>query len=227
MLPYRVLVLSDQSLFCVLLGQFLREHDFIIEGEYTDTWKAVEYIRKSSPDIVLIDARRAKANGLEDASILKGEFPAQKVVILSASDEMEDITSALLLKIDGYLLKNSSVEQIVQDLKDICNNELRISPKLVGVVLKAWHQIQVKEPKKETNTSPLSPRENEILSLIAKGKTNKEIGQQLLISPNTVKNHVDSILTKLNVHSRSEAVYTWIGQLSNRQRQAVKLQDLI
>jgi DNA-binding NarL/FixJ family response regulator len=206
-----VLVHGDQNLFCNLLGSFLAKNDYIVIKESTDIWETIEEIRRNPPSVILIDARRSKANGLEDAAIIKGEFPRQKVVILSASSDPEDVVLALDLGIEGYFLKSTVSQELLEDLDAVCKGELRVSHELVGTVVRNMRnryrgKTDLEEPE---NFTKLTPRENEIMVLIAHGKTNKEIASLLLLSPNTVKNHVISILDKLNVHTRTGAVSKW------------------
>ncbi|WP_434510810.1 LuxR C-terminal-related transcriptional regulator [Desulfitobacterium sp. AusDCA] len=207
-----ILVHGDQEFFCHLLGTFLRENGFSVVKESIDIWTTVDIIRKNPPDAVFIDARRSKGNGIEDAMILKGEFSNQKVVLLSASSEPNDVLTALDKGIDGYFLKSSISQEIIEDLEAVISKgEVRVSRELIGIIVQNM-RLHKKEDccvDQEGNPVDLTPRECEILVLLSVGKTNKEIAEKLLISKNTVKNHIVSILNKLNVHTRSSAVYRW------------------
>jgi len=204
----KILVYGDQEFFCHLLGLFLREQGYEVTCELTNIWNTIEVIRKNPPDVVFIDARRSKSNGVEDAAIIKGEFSEQKVIILSASSEVKDVIMALNLGIDGYLLKSSLSKEIILDLEAVCMGEFRVSHELIGIIIKAWrNKNQI--PNLSEKPVELTPRESEIMVLISYGKTNKEISEYLLLSTNTIKNHVISIFNKLDVHTRAGAVSKW------------------
>lgn len=205
-----ILVYGDQELFCHLLGSFLHENGFSISKQSTDIWETIEEIRRNPPHVILIDARRSKSNGLDDATLIKGEFPLQKIVLLSASSEAKDVMAALNLGIDGYLLKSVSPGELLQDLAAVCTGELRVSRELVGLLVRDWRKRKRTGGElEEQNSARLTLRENQIMVLMAQGNTNKEIAEKLELSPNTVKNHVISILGKFNVHTRTGAVSKW------------------
>lgn len=205
-----ILVHGDQEFFCQLLGSFFRENGFLVMKESADIWRTIELIRRDPPCVVLIDARRSKTNGIDDALVIKGEFPDQKVVLLSASSETKDVLLALNQGIDGYLLKSAIPKDIVEDLDSVCKGELRVSRSLVGIVVKNLRIRKGDKCETEGNsTVKLTSRESEILVLISNGHTNKEIAEKLLVSLNTVKNHIISIMKKFNVHTRSGAVSKW------------------
>jgi two-component system nitrate/nitrite response regulator NarL len=216
-MKYGVLVYGDQEFFCTLLGSFLREHGFNVVKELVNIWEVIAEIPKSKPDIVLLDARRSRSNGIEDTSIIKGEFPEQKIAILSASKEIVDIIAAIDAGVVGYILKSSLSNEVLSDLYAICRGEVRISHELAGEVIKTWYSQRSRELLKEYST-PLTHREKEILVLLSQGKSNKEIAAQLLLSPNTIKNHILSIFNKLDVHSRAGAVSKWKTLITNERR---------
>lgn len=114
-------------------------------------------------------------------------------------------------KVNGYLLKNSPPSQLIQDITAVCRGETRISPELVGTVV---NFVRNNDDFNTHSVDSLTMREKEILHFIAQGKTNKEIASELSISTNTVKNHVKSILSKLSIHSRVQAVSYWSNLLS-------------
>jgi len=191
----------------------LGEHGFIVTGEYTMVKNVLEHIRRDPPDAVIVDGRRSQQNGVEEILAVKTEFPCQKLILLTTSQESKDILVMLKCKINGYLLKSSSPLQLVQDIKAVCQGETRISPELVGTIV---NFVRNNDNFNKHSFDALTMREKEILNTIAKGKTNKEIAFELSISPNTVKNHVKSILSKLSIHSRSQAVSYWSGLVSTQ-----------
>lgn len=199
----KILILGKQSLMNNLLSRFLKEHGFEVVGIVYDCFQALECVRLAKPDMVLINTQT-----LDDAAPLlfvKYDFPLPKIVILSDLEEKEEVLPILRLGVDGYISKSAPPAEVIEDLKAIYRGETRVSRKLLSTVLKAWQEEQ---KKKSREAAPgLTKRQLEVLKLVAEGKSNKEISQQLLISPNTVKYHISSIMAKLGAHSRTHAVF--------------------
>jgi two-component system NarL family response regulator len=207
----QIVVTGDQLLICALLGNFLSQHDFVVAGSYIKIQETLAHISRDPPDAVIVDARRSTQNGAEQVLMIKNEFPDQKIIILASSQEAKDLIFMLKNKINGYLLKSTPPNQLVQDVIAVCKGETRIAPELMGIVVDF---VRNDNDMDRVSEGALTMREKEIMHLIAQGNTNKEIAEQLFISPNTVKNHVKSILSKLSLHSRTQAVSYWSGLVS-------------
>ena len=207
----RIVIVGDRMLWNSLLGYFLTQQGHTIIDIQTSTRETIQHIRKSSPDLVLIDNRSSTNRGARQVLSIKNEFPKQKVILLSSSQKPQELLYMLRSGTDGYLQKSTTPEQLLSDINAVCAGETRVSPELTHVL--------IAHAKHETTSSQqdidrLTMREKEILELLASGRTNQEIAAFLSISINTVKNHVKSILSKLSMHSRSQAIVFW-GTLNN------------
>ncbi len=160
-------------------------------------------IKKTKPDILLLDlymegGRRTFA----DIRRLREQSPLTKIVILTVSEDEEDIYEATRQNVEGYILKNTPFHKLERHLNDIYKGNVRISESLASILFK--------EVAKQNIIAPLSSRENEVLSLIAEGYSNKEIAQKLCISVYTVKNHVSNLLKKMNVRNRNQLAISFL-----------------
>lgn len=206
----KVLVMGREYLITDLLSRFLADEGFEIVAHEKEPEKVIEIIHHKQPDIVLIDAN--KHNGKRPSLMIKSVFPQQKIVVLSHLDKKEDVLPVLSVGVEGYLLKSSHPKDIIENLIAVYNGSIRVSPQLLDFILKDW---QKEKKKKGEHSTELTTRELEILSLMAEGKTNKEISKQLFISSNTVKCHVSSIISKLNAKSRTDAVFKSYSLVKN------------
>jgi len=185
--------------------------DFDVVGEAADGLEAIEKAQLLHPDLVLMDIRMPNCDGLEATRQIKGQMPEMKVVMLTVSDNEEDLTAAVRNGADGYLLKDLLPEALFQQLRGLMAGEAPISRGMTG---KLFHQlarqrVPVVQPEA---TGVLSARECEVLGLMVQGRSNQEIGEELGIARNTVKNHVRSVLTKLGVRNRVQAVAYAVSQ---------------
>jgi two-component system NarL family response regulator len=204
--PIRVLVVDDQELFrrglTMLLGV---EPDIEVIGEAGDGNSAIDLVLEKVPDVVLLDVRMPKISGIEACVAIKEAVPAAKILMLTVSDEESDLYEAVKSGASGYLLKDSSIEEVAQAVRVVADGQSLISPSMAIKLLDEFKQMS----RGDRNLSPgpkLTERELEVLRLVAHGLNNREIAKQLFISENTVKNHVRNILEKLQLHSRVEAV---------------------
>ncbi|WP_246004826.1 response regulator transcription factor [Nocardioides marmorisolisilvae] len=204
--PVRVVVVDDQELFrrglTMLLGV---EPDIEVVGEAGDGVSAVELVAATTPDIVLLDVRMPKRSGLEACMRIKEQAPSTRIIMLTVSDEEGDLYEAVKNGASGYLLKDSSIDEVAQAVRVVAEGQSLISPSMAAKLIDEFKEIS-RADREPGNAPRLTDRELEVLRLVAKGMNNREVAKQLFISENTVKNHVRNILDKLQLHSRMEAV---------------------
>jgi NarL family two-component system response regulator LiaR len=184
-----------------------KEADFMILAEAGDGEEAVKLVSELTPDIVIMDIGMPKINGIEATRQIKASHPDIIVLVLTVYDDVEHILGILESGADGYLTKNILVEDIIKSIRSVIAGETVLSPYVFQQVLKYALRHSTKPIRLDTGVK-LTTRELEILQLIAKGISNKEIADELKISSRTVKSHMVDIFRKLDVSSRTEAVIT-------------------
>ncbi len=206
--PVRVLVVDDHALYRRGLEMVLSaEGDIDIVGEAGDGLDAVLQAERLKPDIVLLDLRMPRSSGLEACAEIKRVSPGSRIVVLTVSDEESDLFDAVRAGANGYLLKDVPGEEIAEGLRSVMNGQSLISPAMAGALLSEFAALSKRsEHPSGTPTPRLTEREVQVLRLVARGMSNRDIAGDLFISENTVKNHVRNILDKLQLHSRVEAV---------------------
>jgi DNA-binding NarL/FixJ family response regulator len=204
----RVLIADDQALFRRGLYVVLGTEDGIeVVAEAENGEEAVEKARDLVPDVVLMDVRMPRVNGIEAARQIRAEVPTTKILMLTVSDEEDDLYEAIKAGANGYLLKEISVEEVAEAIRAVTQGQSLISPSMASKLLNEFNALVKKAEEKQQFPAPaLTAREVEVLRLVAKGMSNREIAEELYISENTVKNHVRNILEKLHLHNRMEAV---------------------
>src|SRR5216684_3329512 len=191
----RVLCVDDHPVVREGIAAIIeREEDVASVGEAGDGKAAIEQYRKLKPDVVVMDLRMAGMGGVEATIQIRREFPTARIIVLTTYEGDADIHRALEAGAQGYLLKDSVRKELLQTVRDVHAGQRRVSPPVAARL--AEHTPRV----------ALSPRELEVLQLIAKGLRNKEIGAKLDIAEDTVKIHIKNIFGKLKVIDRTEAV---------------------
>ncbi|MGV3760641.1 MAG: response regulator [Actinomycetota bacterium] len=204
----RVLICDDHALFRRGLTMVLESEDGIdVVGEAEDGAEAVEKAEELAPDVVLMDVRMPRVSGIEATSTIAERVPTTKILMLTVSDEEDDLYDAIKAGASGYLLKEISIEEVASAIRAVVSGQSLISPSMASKLLTEFSNLSKRADERQSVPTPrLTDRELEVLKLVAQGLTNRDIAGELYISENTVKNHVRNILEKLHLHSRMEAV---------------------
>ena len=209
----RILLVDDHALVRVGMRSILeREPDFEIVGEAEDGRRAQDVATDTNPDIVLMDLSLPAPGGIEATSRIKREIPSAGIIILAVDEDEEALFDAIKAGAAAFILKDVGPDDLVTIIRRVNNGEYLINdkvfarPSVASRVLKEFRELAVYGQDAAPVFAPLSPREVEILDNIAQGMTNKQVAYALSISEQTVKNHMSSILRKLSVNDRTQAV---------------------
>ena len=176
-------------------------------GEATNGAEAIEQARAHAPDVVLMDVRMPETSGIEATREITEAMPSTRIIMLTVSDEEDDLFAAIKAGASGYLLKEISIEEVSESIHSVMNGQSLVTPSMATKLLQEFSSLSQRGSRSRGDHGPtLSERELEVLRHVATGATNRVIAEQLGIAENTVKNHVRNILEKLHLHSRMEAV---------------------
>ena len=201
----RVLIVDDHDLFRSGLRNLLEEEGVQIVGEAASGQEALEIVRELAPDVVVMDLNMPGMGGVEATRHISSIAPLTRVLMLTISDQDNDVIDAILAGACGYLLKDSSIQELLAGIRAAALGESLISPAIAAKVLQRVRASSSQPEIETTIRSELSDREIEVLKLIANGKDNAMIAAELHISPKTVKNHISNILMKLQIENRIQA----------------------
>jgi two-component system response regulator DegU len=200
----RLVVVDDHAIVRQGLIKLIEMNsEFKVVAEGSNGREAIELVNAHRPDIVLMDLNMPDMNGIEACRRITNCGAPCKVIALTVCEEIDKITEALAAGAKGYILKNTDLESLTRIIKGVCEGKAYIDPAVAtGLIDRYTSYARQAETR---DASPLSERETEVLGLVSKGRTNREIAEELYISEKTVKNHVTSILRKLEVSDRTEA----------------------
>ena len=201
----RVLVVDDHDLFRTGLRNLLEEEGVNVVGEAENGENAIRLASDLAPDVVIMDLNMPGAGGVETTRRLSSLAPLSRVVVLTISADDDDVMNAVMAGACGYLLKDSSIQELIAGIRAASEGESLISPQIAAKVLQRLRAQSKDADAAETIRAELSDRELEVLKLIANGKDNAQIARELFISPKTVKNHISNILMKLQIENRIQA----------------------
>ncbi|MBA2537286.1 MAG: response regulator transcription factor [Actinobacteria bacterium] len=201
----RVLLVDDHDLFRTGLLNLLVEQGVQVVGEAADGQSALRLVRDLVPDVVVMDLNMPGMTGVEATREISLTSPLTRVVVLTISVDNTDVVEAVMAGACGYLLKDSSIQELIAGISAAAAGESLISPQIAAQVLQVLRSQNAGSGAADAIRAELSDRELEILKLIANGTDNAQIARELFISPKTVKNHISNILMKLQIENRIQA----------------------
>lgn len=200
--PIRILICDDHAVVREGLRALIAtEPDIEIVGEASDGEKAIAVFRVVIPDVTLLDLVMPRLDGLAVIKMIKSEFPDAHILVLTSFAEDDMVFPAIKSGALGYLLKDSSPEELIRAIRDVNRGEASLHPSIARRLIMELSQPTSLPPTPE----PLTERELEVLKLVAKGYSNEEIATELVVSERTARGHVSSILSKLHLANRTQA----------------------
>lgn len=198
-------IIDDQSIFREGLKFMLSKVDtFKVVGTGENGEEAYKLCKENHIDIVLMDIKMPKMDGVEATKLIKRDFPHINIIILTTFNDDEYIFEALKLGASGYLLKDATMEKIEEAINEVYKGGALIQPNVAKKMVHMFSKMSKDETEVDSRVADLTDREKDILRSLGQGKSNKEIGEFLYISEGTVKNHITSILSKLDLRDRTQ-----------------------
>lgn len=198
----KLMLVDDHQIFLEGLQYLLVTYGIEVADTASNGKEALEKARVLKPDIILMDIKMPVLSGLDALKLIKAEMPYTKVVMLTTSEEDEDLFNAIKLGASGYLLKNTNAKELVDMLSDLENGEAAFSPELAAKVLKELRSYEPEAPE----DIRLTKRQLEVLEMVAKGVTYKDVGEALGLTERTVKYHMAKILELLHLENRAQGI---------------------
>lgn len=208
MATVKVLVVDDHALFRRGITSVLANQENLrVVGEATNGLEAIDKAGELAPDVILMDLHMPQCTGLEATQAIRTKMPQVNILVLTVSENEADLFAAVKFGAKGYILKNIEPEELTQAIFHIAQGGVIISPLMAAKLLSEFQDLSAGVAKKlaQEVAADLSPREDEVLKLVAQGATNKKIADSLFISENTVKTHLRNIMDKLHLVNRSQA----------------------
>jgi DNA-binding NarL/FixJ family response regulator len=200
----RVMLVDDHPIWLEALAEDLTDAGFQVVATARDGGECLRRARSTRPDVVVMDLNIPDPNGVSCTETLLNENPDLKVLVMSASGERDDVLAAVKVGAKGYVLKSATKSELVDAVRRTAAGEAVFTPALAGLVLGEYRRLATEPHSPDSDTPTLTPRETEVLRLVAKGLSYKEIADRLVVSHRTVQNHVQSVLRKLELHNRVE-----------------------
>ena len=203
----RVVVADDQALVRAGFAKLLEaEHDLRIVAQAADGLEAIEAVLRTRPDVVLMDIRMPRLDGIEATRRIRAREHAPRVIMLTTFDLGEYVYDALKAGASGFLLKDAPPEQLVAGVRVVTAGDALLAPAVTRRLIEEFARHPTPRPDGPPELAELTAREREILTFMARGRSNREIAAQLVIGESTVKTHVGSVLMKLHLRDRVHAV---------------------
>jgi len=199
----KVMLADDHALVRNGISSLLMANNIEVVGEAGDGLEALEKARRLKPDIILMDINMPRCNGLDATRLIKAEMPDIKIVILTVSDDDDDLFEAIKIGADGYLLKDIKGEEFLSFLAGVTRGEVAISSPMATKIIEEFARQSTGKSKSLSIDDELTEREIEVLKLVSTGALNKEIALTLEVSENTVKFHLRNIMGKLHLKNRA------------------------
>ncbi|SEP70481.1 two component transcriptional regulator, LuxR family [Lentzea xinjiangensis] len=199
-----VMVVDDHPMWREGVARDLAERGFEVVATAGDAASAVRIAKAVRPDVVLMDLNLGELSGVDATLLITGELPGTRVLVLSASGEHDDVLQAVKAGASGYLVKSASAEELVDAVSRTAAGDAVFTAGLAGLVLGEYRRMAAAPGDSAEEKPQLTERETEVLRLVAKGLTARQIANRLVISHRTVENHVQSTLRKLQLHNRVE-----------------------
>ncbi|MED2762404.1 response regulator transcription factor [Bacillus thuringiensis] len=202
----KVLLVDDHTVVLKGLAFFLStQEDLELVGEANNGKEALVKVGETNPDVILMDLYMPEMDGVEATAYIKKEYPNVKVIVLTSFSDQAHVLPALRAGASGYILKDVEPDQLVEAIRSAYKGNIQLHPDIANALLSQTLPVEEKEEELSIQVDVLTARENEVLQLLAKGMSNKEIASVLVITEKTVKAHVSSILSKLNLSDRTQA----------------------
>ena len=209
----RVLVADDHTIVREGVSLLLQgQPDIEVVGEAKDGCEAVEKCLQLHPDVVLMDMAMPELNGLEATKRIKASRPETHILVLTVHESDEYFFQALQAGASGYLLKGATSAELVAAVRAVSSGGIFLHPDVAQKLVAEYLRRISSDHSSSTRYDGLTPREKEVLILIAEGHTNQQIAEQLVLSPSTVQTHRTNIMEKLNLHNRAELIKYAIRQ---------------
>ncbi len=206
----RLLLVDDHPLFLEGLHNLLSAHGMDVVGTARDGLEALAQVRALNPNIVLMDIRMPRCNGLDAARLIKAEYPNIHIVMLTMSADDEDLFQAIRVGASGYLLKSQETADLYRALNELIQGQIVLAPGLAQRVLEEFSRLSNRgsdeNSSKDEAFEGLSQRQVQVLTLVASGLPYKEVGRHLSLTERTIKFHMGEIIARLHLRNRAEAV---------------------
>ena len=202
--PIRVMVVDDHPMWRDAVERDLQAEGFDVVGVAADGTQAIARFPAARPQVVVLDLQIPGPNGVEVTAQVLQHDPSARVLILSASGEQADVLAAVKAGATGYLVKSASRGELVDAVRRVAAGDTVFTPGLAGLVLGEFRRMADAPAATEASGEQLTERETEVLKMVAKGMSYKQIAERLVISHRTVQNHVQNTLRKLQMHNRVE-----------------------